>query len=297
MDENKAWAPIIVLLVIMSGAFVLFYFDKVDKAAAELDVSMLQFQQAKAALESQQRLQSTRAAQAEKSKSLLLQIQSAEARLAEAEKKQDAAESKRRLIEGDLRYLSEAVRKQAETTLERIAETEFPEIRLSSGRVLKNVRLRKLDDTRCSFVHSDGIGTAMLSELPADLLERIDVGPAGIAIRLKELEVELGLVAQPAQTASNGSSTRLEMVRRRMAELESRIASTTAHKNKLEDEVRELGVKIVQMSGRGGSTFNLQTLRDVADGNAGMARNELTLLESELKKLRLENDKLTSEQR
>jgi septal ring factor EnvC (AmiA/AmiB activator) len=297
MDENKAWAPIIVLLVIMSGAFVLFYFDKVDKAAAELDVSMLQLQQAKAALESQQRLQSTRAAQAEKSKSLLLQIQSAEARLAEAEKKQDAAESKRRLIEGDLRYLSEAVRKQAATTLERIAETEFPEIRLSSGRVLKNVRLRKLDDTKCSFVHTDGIGTAMLSELPADLLERIDVGPAGIAIRLKELEVELGLVAQPAQTASNGSSTRLEMVRRRMAELESRIASTTAHKNKLEDEVRDLGVKIIQMSGRGGSTFNLQTLRDVAEGNAGMTRNELTLLESELKKLRLENDKLTSEQR
>lgn len=288
MDENRAWAPIIVLLLIVSGAFVLFYFDKVDKAAAELDVSKLQLQQARAALETQQRFQSARAAQSEKSKGLLLQIQSAEARLAEAEKKHDAAESKRRLIEGDLRYLSEAVKKQAERTMVRMMETEFPEVRLSTGRVFKNARLRKLDEAKCSFVHSDGIGAASLSELPADLLERIDAGPAGIAMRLKQLEVELGLAVQPTQTTSSGQDGRLDMVHRRIADLESRIAVTTAHKNKLEDEVRDLDVKIIRESGLGGNTFSLRTLRDVAEGNAGMVRNQFTHLETELKKLRIE---------
>ncbi|MBL9177184.1 MAG: hypothetical protein JNM65_03910 [Verrucomicrobiaceae bacterium] len=293
MDENKAWAPIIVLLLIVLGAFVLFYFDKVDKAAAELDVSKLQLQQARAVLETQQRLQSARTSQLEQSKGVRQQIQSAESRLVEAEKKHDAAESKRRLIEGDLRHLSEAVKKQAETAMSRMMETEFPEVRLSTGRVFKNVRLRKLDEGKCSFVHSDGIGTAPLSELPADLLERIDAGPAGIATRLKQLEVELGLAVQPVQsTSSSGQEGRLNMVRRRIAELESRITGTTAHKNKLEDEVRDLDVKIIRESGLGGSTFTLRTLRDVAEGNAGMVRNELTLLESELKKLRLEEQKL-----
>lgn len=295
MDENKAWAPIIVLLLIVLGAFVLFYFDKVDKAAAELDVTKLQLQQAMAALETQQRFQSARTAQSEKSKGLLLQIQSAEARLVEAEKKHDAAESKRRLIEGDLRYLSEAVKKQAETVLVRMMEKEFPEVRLSTGHVFNNVRFRKLTGEKCSFVHSDGIGTAGLTELPADLLESIDAGPAGIATRLKQLEVELGLAVQPVQsTSSSGQEGRLSMVRRRIAELESRITGTTAHKNKLEDEVRDLDVKIIRESGLGGSTFTLRTLRDVAEGNAGMVRNELTLLESELKKLRLEEQKLST---
>lgn len=293
MDENKAWAPIIVLLLIVSGAFVLFYFDKVDKAAAELDVSKLQLQQAMAALETQQRFQSTRAAQSEKNKGLLLQIQSAEARLAEAEKKHDAAESKRRQIEDNLRSLSEAVKKQAETALERMMETEYPEVRLATGRVLKKVRLRKLEDTKCSFVHSDGIGTASLSELPADLLERIDIGPSAIAPRLKQLEVELGLAVQPVQSASSSDRDgRLDMVRRRIAELESRVASTTAHKNRLEDEVRDIDVRIIRESGLGGSTFNLRTLRDVAEGNAGMVRNQLTLLETDLKKLRQSEEAL-----
>ncbi len=297
MDENKAWAPIIVLLVIISGAFVLFYFDKVDKAEAALDVSKLQFQQARATLETQRRFQAARAVQSEKSNALLVQIQSAEARLAEAGKKLEAAESKRRLIEGDLRYLSGSVKKQAETALERLQETSFPEVRLSSGRVLKNVRLRKIDETKCSFVHSDGIGIAALSELPADLLERIDAGPAGIATRLNQLEVELGLSLQPLQADSSGNNGRLDMIRRRIAELESRISSTTAHKNKLEDEVRDLDVKIIRESSLSSSTFNLRTLRDIAEGNAGMVRNELTLVESELKKLRIEEEKLSAAMR
>lgn len=293
MDEDKAWAPIIVLLLIVSGAFVLYYFDKVDKAAAELDVARLQLQQARATLETQQRLQSARTLQSEKNKGLLMLVRSAEDRIKEAETKHDAAESKRRLIEGDLRYLSDAAKKQAETSMKQMVETEFPEVRLSTGQVFKNVRFRKIDENKCSFVHSDGIGTSALSELPATLLERIDAGPVGIAMRLRQLEFELGLAAQPAEPATNDSHDRLGMVRRRVAELESQITSTSAHKNRLEDEVRQLDTRIARESALGGATFNLRTMRDVAEGNAGMVRNQITLLESELKKMKVEEEKLS----
>lgn len=293
MDEGKGWPAIFVLFLIMAGAFLLSYFDKIDKASAELETSKAQMEQSQRALENSRQVFASRSLLGVKAQAYQAQIQAATVRLDSAERKNEEAEKTARRVEGEISYLIGAIKKIAEKAREETAKIEIPELRLQNGQVLKNMRLRKIEGNTCSYIHSEGIGSMQVSELPSAVVERIQAGPDSIMGRLEILAAEMGMGQNPGLNASaSDSKPQLLALRRRITDLESRIASTTAHKNKLEAEVREHDLNILKEQGRNGPTFNLRTLRDVAEGNAGMSRVDLNKLETELKNLRRQEQEL-----
>lgn len=292
MNESRACAPIFVLLIIISGVFTLAYFDKVDKAAAALETAKVQAGQSLGSLRATEQMLAARTALKQENQAFLTRLQLAERRLNAAEKIIATADNKQLLIESDLRNLVDSVKGITAQRLEAIKETVLHELQLKSGKILRNVRLRKFDDALCSFVHSDGIGSMPMSELPLDLLEQLNIGPESILGRLHQFQIDMGLAA-PLTTAGRTKKEPLNMLSRRAAELESRIAGASAHLARLESEVNEYDVSIMKEQTLGNPTFNIRSMRDVAVGNAGLARLNLTKLEADLKKLHVEMQALS----
>jgi hypothetical protein len=56
--------------------------------------------------------------------------------------------------------------------------------------------------------------------------------------------------------------------------------------DKLDKEVKSLVSEVQKAENAGIPTHNLRTMRDVADGNAGMARNEVKAKKTELERLK-----------
>jgi hypothetical protein len=295
MNESRAGAPIFVLLIIISGVFTLAYFDKVDIAAAALETAKVQAGRSLGSIRATEQMLAARTALKQQNQAFLTQLQLAERRLNAAEKIIATADNKQLLIASDLRNLVDSVKAITAQRLEAIKETELHELQLRSGEILRKVRLRKFDDALCSFVHSDGIGSMPMSELPLDLLEQLNIGPESILGRLHQFEIDMGLAA-PLTTAGRTKKEPLNVLFRRAAELESRIAGASAHLSRLESEVNEYDISIMKEQTLGNPTFNIRSMRDVAVGNAGLARLNLTKLETDLKKLHMEMQALSQSQ-
>lgn len=294
MEESRYWPPIMVLMLFVVGVFCFSYFDKVDKAEVSLETARTQMDQVKSMLEPKQQILASRTALLKQNELLMTRLQTAESRLAAAEKTNATADMKQQTVEVMLRTLTESVRTTAAKNRAELIKTELAEMLLKNGLILKNVKLRKIDDESCSFFHSEGIGSARLADLPADLAEKMDVGPYSISSRLRLLEAEADPSSAAPKADGSGKSQALTSLRKRISDLESRIASVNAHKVKIESEVRDYDMQIRADESRGKNTFNLRTLRDVADGNAGTVRNELLKLEAELKRLQKEEQALVN---
>lgn len=294
MSKGGLSTSIFAIVLLLATASVLYYFGEVDRAAAELEVSQVKLRQGAALLETKRQVLSECIARSGKNKQLQLQIRSAEGRLAQASQLDADAETRRRAFESRLRFLSAEVKNRATANRTHLLGADVREVRLASGRVLNRFRLRKLEGPKCFYTCSTGLGVVDVSELPASLRSYLDVGPTAIAAQLRQWQEILGLVS-PVVAESDPDTGALRVIQNRIARVEARIAVATAHKDSLQGEVSELDQKINQAMGRGGQTFNLRTLRDVAEGSAGMARNELAKLEAELTKLRLEEERLLAE--
>jgi hypothetical protein len=60
------------------------------------------------------------------------------------------------------------------------ASLSFPEIKLTDGRVLKDAKVRKVEETLVSFMHSAGIGSVPITQLPPSVLEQLDLGTTSL---------------------------------------------------------------------------------------------------------------------
>ncbi len=294
MEKGNLSLSLISFFFVLTCVGSLYYFDKVDRAAVESEAAKVKLQQSTVLLDAKRRFLAERTSRAAKKKLAISKIEAAEARIEKAQKVNAAAEGRRNVFEAQLRSLVADVRKRATDNLTHLFETDIPEVCLTGGRVLNCFRLRKKDGSKCYYTYLGGLGVVDDSELPASLRTFLDIGPEGITAQLRKWQVELGQV--PAHTAETVPDTGvLSIIQKRIAGVEVRIAAATAHKDRLEEEVRALGQKVILEAGRSRQTFNLRTLLDVAEGNVGMARNELAKLEAELKKLRIEEEKLLSE--
>ena len=71
----------------------------------------------------------------------------------------------------------------------------FPEIKLTDGRVLKDAKVRKVEETQVSFMHSAGIGSVPVTQLPPSLLDQLDLGSASMTTAMDVTAA--GLMAKP----------------------------------------------------------------------------------------------------
>lgn len=296
MDEARFWPPLLVLGFIVVGVFCFSYFDKVDKAEVALETTKSLVEQARRNLTTRQEEMAVRLRISKKSQSITAEIQAAQARISQANKMLEDARHKQDTVETDLRLLVNSVNAVAAKNRVELATTEIPELNLKTGAMLKNVKLKKFDDSSCSYIHSEGIGSMHLADLPADIAIKLDVGPQSITARLRLLQQEADPSSVVSKPDSTASSKALAAIRQRISDLESRIASVSSHKVKLESEVRDLELQIQKEENKGGYTFNLRTQRDIAEGNAGMVRTDLLKLEAELKRLKKEEEALRNAQ-
>jgi hypothetical protein len=82
-------------------------------------------------------------------------------------------------------------------------------------------------------------------------------------------------------------------VRKRIAQINVQIEHATKHKDKLEKEVKDYGEEMKKAESNGIPTTNISGMRDIAEGNAGMARIQVRQLQTELEKLKVEETALS----
>jgi septal ring factor EnvC (AmiA/AmiB activator) len=157
--------------------------------------------------------------------------------------------------------------------------------------MLRGAKIRKIDPSGLSLIHADGIGLVSIDLLPAEIKERYDLGPSAL---LPEMELARATFLEKAvvEVVDDSRSSEISAVKKRISTLEIQMESSTKHKEKLEKEVKDLEDQIKAAEAKRAPTQSLRTMKDVVDGNAGMARNELKVQKLELEKLKTELEAL-----
>ena len=287
MENGRYWPPIIVLFLAVACLFGFRYMEQIDAANAAVVDTKLALRQAKESLEGRKEVWAIVDAAAQK---LILSQQKHK----DANQFQTEADKKQRLVEGDLRYTITSLKSAVEKVRADAVGYEISEVVLLNGTIFKDAKIRKVDDNSISFFHSTGISSVQIEQIPQELVEKFDMGPRSLVVQLEQLEASLGNAVVPAKSEP-AENPKLLAVRKRIAHLEIQINSTTAHKDKLEAEVRNYDNQIRSAEVKGSVPFSLRNTRDVAEGNAGTARNELKLLKTELEKLKLSERSLVLE--
>lgn len=199
--------------------------------------------------------------------------------------KKEALEQRAKDIEAGFLHAVSSMQTARETVRKNAAATVLGELHLENGKTLREAKIRKVDDLGVSIVHSEGIGTFTPQMLPSELNKRFDLGAVTLLQRLRDALAGYS-GAHSHEVPSQSQTTNTDGLRLKIAALESRIDADTKFVAKLEKEVKELEDKIRDLEFRGAPAQNLKTMRDIAEGNAGMARNELRLKKAELDRLK-----------
>jgi len=110
----------------------------------------------------------------------LAKIQAETDKTAALLKTQEDLDTRYRKAEGELKYTLESMKTSVAKMRETAPGTELGEIALANGKVLRGVKIRKVEESGISLIHADGIGTIQLDMLPENLKEKYDLGPKAL---------------------------------------------------------------------------------------------------------------------
>lgn len=280
MEDAKFWPALIMLALAVGGIFAFRYFEMYDKAnSAAID--------ARSAVNIATEALNLRKEMWGRVGTLIQEVSEANER---HQKAQGEADTKERLVTGDLTYLTKAMKEKVASVRMEAANSEIAAVSLRNGKTLRNARIKKVDDTSATFLHSDGIITVAVGDLPAELVEKFDLGSESIVAQLESLERDIGSKVDIPVAVDDSN---LVGVRKRIAQINVQIEHATKHKDKLEKEVKDYGEEMKKAESNGIPTTNISGMRDIAEGNAGMARIQLRQLQTELEKLKVEEAALS----
>lgn len=277
-EGSKAWTFILLFSIIVGLGYTAHHLTSVDMANAML--------------------QETKTKLAEMDEALYLRRKSweetTEARsqtLVAMEKNQalkqtkDELDTRYRKIEGDVKHAVESMKTALEKMRAAAPGTERRDITLTNGQTLHGAKIRKVEAAGISLIHADGIGTFAPDMLPVDLIEQYDLGPDALLPQLEQLEASLS-DSTPSITSRNHPDLESTSVKNGLSSLQRALDAATLRVSKEEKKVLELDREVRDAESKNLPTFNLRTMRDIAEGNAGQARNDLKKLKSELERLK-----------
>ena len=280
MEDGKFWPALIMLALAVGGIFAFRYFEMYDKAnSAAID--------ARSAVNIATEALNLRKEMWGRAGTLIQEVAEANER---HQKAQGEADTKERLVTGDLAYLTKAMKEKVASVRMEATNTEIAAVSLRNGKNLRNARIKKVDDISATFLHSDGITTVAVGDLPAELVEKFDLGAESIVAQLERLERDIGSKVDVPVAVDDSN---LVGVRKRIAQINVQIEHATKHKDKLEKEVKDYGEEMKKAESNGIPTTNISGMRDIAEGNAGMARIQVRQLQTELEKLKVEETALS----
>lgn len=287
METAKFWPAVLVLALAIASLFGFRYMELYDDINGKVVDLRLVVSQTEDSVASHKQMHES----SEKTVAEIQQLlQMVAAKNEEASKLEMVADSKERLVAGDLAYTLKSMKAQVEKIRTDTLGIEFPSIPLANGKNLARASLKKVDDFSASILHADGIISVNTSDLPAELIEKLDVGAGSLLKQLEALEISIGLQSSPAVKADD---SQLVSLQKRKAHMEVQIDHATKYKDKLEKEVLQYEEEARKAESNGIPTTNIRTMKDIAEGNAGMARIQLRQLQTELEKLKVEEASLS----
>lgn len=181
METGKFWF-VIIFVSIVAGIFTgVQHFQGVDVANAQVIETKSKLAQLKDTLVLRQDEWSKVSALASKA-------QQAITKEAPLTAKREELKIHIRRLEGDFKYMVKSVKDAVEKIRAAGVGVEFPEVKLTNGKVLKAAKIKKLEPMNISFIHADGFTIVTYDELPDDIRERFDMGGNGLAEQLAAAE-------------------------------------------------------------------------------------------------------------
>jgi hypothetical protein len=192
MDNNKAWLPILIMLLAVGGMFWYRYLVQVDEVNERESLEKIR-------LTRNARKDSWQAVEPASAK-----LRDANARLAKSAHDMEGAEKKQRQVESDLRYLTNSMPEAVEKVRAAGVGTPYPEIMLNDSTKLTDAQIKKFDESGISFLHSGGFQVVPVEKLPPALLEQFDLGPNSLVRQIAALNEEFVGVGPSSAVKQNG---------------------------------------------------------------------------------------------
>jgi hypothetical protein len=184
METGKFWFFIIFVSLIAGVFTAVQHFQGVDAANAQVVETKSKLSQVKETL-------AIRQAEWAKVSTLAAKAQQAVAKEAPLLAKRDELQTKFRRLEGDFKYLVKSTRAAVDKIRAEGEGTQFPEVKLLNGKVLKMAKVKKVEPNQLSLMHSEGFNIVTYDLLPEDIRERFDMGGNGLADQLEDAEHNL----------------------------------------------------------------------------------------------------------
>lgn len=299
MDFAKLWIPIIGIFLAVGGLFTFRHFELVDKANAEMLTARLYLEQAQQSLEA-------RSTSWNNLNAALIDFTAAKTRLDKSTSGKDIADSKQRLVEGDLAYLVKSMPGIVEKVRTAAIGTTLTEVVLNDSKVLKNAQIKKIEETGMSFIHSEGFGSVPLDNLPAALVEQFDLGPNSLVKRIKKLDEFIKdpsaagkstSISEPApvpaatkSAAASVIEAKLKTIRLRLAEMDAQALTLSTNMESWERNANSYAEQAASAAGRGVPTVKFRTEEQKARAQVAQIKQQLLVLYADYKKLKVEED-------
>lgn len=283
-EESKIWVLIVIFAALIGIGYGSFYLTTVDETNLMLQESKSKLASTHESLSYKKKMWADVDVQMIKNRELVEQN-------SVLVKAKEVLDTRYRKVVSELNYAADSMKSAVDKTRGNAPGTELGDITLTNGKQLRGAKIRKLDSSGLSLIHADGIGLVTVDLLPAEVVERFDLGPGALLPQLLQAQAVFLGKAVPEVVDDSGPS-KIAAVKKRIALLEVQMESSTKHKDKLEKEVKEIEEKIKMAEEKRAPTQTLRTMKDVAEGNAGMARNELKVQKLELEKMKSEIEAL-----
>lgn len=269
MESKSIWPPLLVLLLAVGALFGFYRLERVDEA----NLKLVETKTAHATISRYLEDRRERAA-------LLHQILATRKGI---EKKKEDLGIIRMSVEADIRYIQSSMSSAIAQVIKDSRDQAIPVLELADGEVLREAKITRADATGVAVVHTDGIAKIDVTNLPKNLVERFDLGPESLQREIENLQLVVGLSPEVDTTTRDAEQ---QAYARKIVQLEASIERARSFKDRLEAEVERYEEQIKDAEANGRPTITDRSSRDVADGKAGDARNDLAELEQELIRLK-----------
>ncbi len=199
MEATKFWTAIILVSIVAAIVSGMQYFQGVDDANRSLQDIKDKLTQMR---ESVKHIKG----EWERVEGNINRAQAAQAKSTPFATKRDELQSKYRGLEGDFKYLVKSMRTIVDKARVDGVGASYPEIKLSNGKILKDAKIRKIEESQITFIHADGSGVVTFDLLPDEISGKFDLGPNGLANSLAAAEKDIFTAALTKTVAVKTSS-------------------------------------------------------------------------------------------
>lgn len=301
-EELKSWVLLLLLGALIGIGYIIHYFGAVDDANLALQDSKVQLQNV-------QQMVALRKKDWHEKQQVAAKLQSEVAKTAALVKSQESLETRYHKAESELSYLANSIKSAVEKVRANAPGTELGEITLADNRILRGVKIRKVDESGVSMIHSEGIGTIPVEMLPESLKEQYDLGSAALVPLLQNAHTALvakkdgkdpaevkpspapaapsaAQVAEQAKLAANiALDAKIKGIKIKIAQLESQIANCVALANQYKNAAKEHQNLASAAKGRG-----TPSSRHTTNANENLA--QVAAIERQIEALRVDQKKL-----